>query len=142
MADVTFGTYYDFRCLDPDPAGLTRRWRGILEQVRWAEELGFGSVWVSEHHFVDDAYASATLPLLAALAMVTERMWLGTNVLVLPVHDPLRLAEDALTVDALSGGRVRLGMGLGYRADDFESFGVSLRDRRRRFESSFDVLRG
>jgi alkanesulfonate monooxygenase SsuD/methylene tetrahydromethanopterin reductase-like flavin-dependent oxidoreductase (luciferase family) len=141
MAQVTFGLYYDFRCVDPAPEALTRRWQGIVEQVRWAEQLGFGSVWVSEHHFVDDAYASATLPLLAGLATVTERMWLGTNVLVLPVHHPLRLAEDALTVDALSGGRLRLGMGLGYRSEDLEPFGASLAGRRGRFEASFDVLR-
>lgn len=141
VSEVTFGAYYDFRCVDPEPAALTKRWQAIIEQVRWAEQIGFGSVWVSEHHFVDDAYASSTLTLLAALAVATERMWLGTNVLVLPVHHPLRLAEEALTVDGLSGGRLRLGLGLGYRAADLEPFGVSLRQRRRRFEESFDTLR-
>jgi alkanesulfonate monooxygenase SsuD/methylene tetrahydromethanopterin reductase-like flavin-dependent oxidoreductase (luciferase family) len=139
VRDLTFGVYYDFRCIDEQPAALTQRWHVIVEQVRWAEQLGFGSVWVSEHHFVDDASASSTLTLLGALAVATEHMWLGTNVLVLPVHHPLRLAEEALTVDALSGGR--LGMGLGYRSADLEPFGVSLRQRRRRFEESFDVLR-
>lgn len=141
MSEPTFGVYYDFRCLDNDPAALTRRWAGIVEQVRWAEQLGFGSVWISEHHFVDDAYASSTLTLLAALAVATDRMLLGTNVLVLPVHHPLRLAEDALTVDALSGGRLRLGLGLGYRSQDLEPFGTSLGERRQRFEESFEVLR-
>jgi len=141
VSDLTFGVYYDFRGLEAEPAALTRRWQGIVEQVRWAEELGYGSVWVSEHHFVDDDYASSTLTLLAALAVVTEHMWLGTNVLVLPVHHPLRLAEDALTVDALSGGRLRLGLGLGYRAADLEPFGASLGSRRRRFEDAFPVLR-
>ena len=139
-ARVTFGLYYDFRCVDPDPAALTRRWQGILEQVRWAEGLGFGSVWVSEHHFVDDAYASSTLTLAAALAASTERMLLGTNVAVLPVHHPLRLAEEALTVDALSGGRLRLGVGLGYRPDDLAPFGLSLGDRRVRFEAGVATL--
>jgi alkanesulfonate monooxygenase SsuD/methylene tetrahydromethanopterin reductase-like flavin-dependent oxidoreductase (luciferase family) len=141
VSDLTFGVYYDFRCLEAEPVALTRRWQGIVEQVRWAEQLGFGSVWVSEHHFVDDNYASSPLTLLAALAVATDRMWLGTNVLVLPVHQPLRLAEDALTVDALSGGRLRLGLGLGYRAGDLEPFGASLGSRRRRFENGFRVLR-
>ena len=68
-------------------------------------------------------------------------MWLGTNVLVLPVHHPLRLAEEALTVDALSGGRLRLGVGLGYRAPEFAPFGTSMRARRRTFEEHWDVLR-
>jgi alkanesulfonate monooxygenase SsuD/methylene tetrahydromethanopterin reductase-like flavin-dependent oxidoreductase (luciferase family) len=141
MSDLSFSVYYDFRAVDRGPGALTDRWRGIIEQVRWAEQLGFGGAWVSEHHFVDDGYASSTLTLLAALAMATERMWLGTNVLVLPVHHPLRLAEEALTVDGLSGGRLRLGMGLGYRADEFPPFGTRLSERRDRFESSFDVLR-
>src|SRR5207249_9541278 len=109
--------------------------------VHWAEQLGFGSVWVSEHHFVDDNYAASTLTLLAALAVATDHMWLGTNVLVLPVHQPLRLAEDALTVDALSGGRLRLGLGLGYRAPELEAFGVGMRARREMFEEHWDVLR-
>src|SRR5205823_4620320 len=111
--------------------------QAIVEQVRWAEQLGFGSVWISEHHFVDDAYASSTLTLAAALAMRTERMWLGTNVLVLPVHHPVRLAEEALTVDALSGGR----LGLGHRAADYPPFGTTLRERRVRFEAAFATLR-
>jgi alkanesulfonate monooxygenase SsuD/methylene tetrahydromethanopterin reductase-like flavin-dependent oxidoreductase (luciferase family) len=141
VSDLTFGVYYDFRCLDAEPLALTRRWQGIVEQARWAEQLGFGSAWVSEHHFVGDNYASSALTLLAALAVATERMWIGTNVLVLPVHHPVRLAEDALTVDALSGGRLRLGLGLGYRADDLEPFGLSLAGRRRHFENGFRVLR-
>lgn len=138
MVSPTFGVYYDFRAVG---GGLPARWRGIIEQVRWAEELGFESVWVSEHHFVEDGYASSTLTLLAALAVATDRMALGTNVLVLPVHHPLRLAEEALTVDGLSGGRLRLGMGLGYRAAEFPPFGTDVRARRPRFEASFDVLR-
>ena len=141
MTEPTFGVYYDFRCLDPAADALTRRWRAIVEQVRYAEELGFGSAWVSEHHFVDDAYASSTLTLLAALAVTTERMQLGTNVLVLPVHHPLRRAEAALTVDARSGGRLRLGVGLGDREADLAPFGVSLRQRRARFEGSIRILR-
>jgi alkanesulfonate monooxygenase SsuD/methylene tetrahydromethanopterin reductase-like flavin-dependent oxidoreductase (luciferase family) len=138
---LTFGLYYDFRHAAPDAAGLTDRWRGIVEQIRRAEQLGFGSVWISEHHFLTDDYASSTLTLAAAIAMQTERMQIGTNVLVLPVHHPLRLAEEALTVDALSGGRLRLGVGFGYREAEFAPFGTSMKARRRRFESGVDVLR-
>jgi alkanesulfonate monooxygenase SsuD/methylene tetrahydromethanopterin reductase-like flavin-dependent oxidoreductase (luciferase family) len=137
---LTLGLYYDFRCLD-GPAGLTARWRGIVEQVQWAEGLGYGSAWVSEHHFVDDAYASSPLTLAAALAARTERMQLGTNVVVLPVHHPLRLAEEALTVDALSGGRLRLGVGLGYRQVEYAPFGTAIASRKGRFETHLAVLR-
>jgi len=139
--EPTFGLYYDFRHADEDAAGLTDRWRGIVEQIAWAESVGFGSVWLSEHHFLGDDYASSPMTLLAAIAMRTEHMQLGTNVLVLPVHHPLRLAEEALTVDALSAGRLRLGVGLGYRAPEFPPFGTSMQARRRRFESHFEVLR-
>jgi alkanesulfonate monooxygenase SsuD/methylene tetrahydromethanopterin reductase-like flavin-dependent oxidoreductase (luciferase family) len=139
--EPTFGLYYDFRHVSPDASGITDRWRGIVEQIAWAESRGFGSVWVSEHHFLGDDYASSTVTLLAAVAMRTERMQLGTNVLVLPVHEPLRLAEEALTVDALSGGRLRLGVGLGYRAPEFPPFGTSMRERRPRFEGALGVLR-
>lgn len=135
-----FGLYYDFRHLG-DASTLTRRWHEILEQIRWAEQLGFGSVWISEHHFLPDDYASSTMTLAAAVAMRTDDMQIGTNVLVLPVHHPLRLAEEALTVDALSGGRLRLGVGLGYRAPEFSPFGTSMGQRRRRFEQGVAALR-
>ena len=138
---VTFGVYHDFRCLDQAPSALTRHWRAVIEQIQYAERLGFGSVWVSEHHFVEDNYASSTTTLLAALATATTNMWLGSNVMVLPVQHPLRLAEDALTIDALSGGRLRLGMGLGYRAADLGPFELTLSQRRQVFEAHFDVLR-
>jgi alkanesulfonate monooxygenase SsuD/methylene tetrahydromethanopterin reductase-like flavin-dependent oxidoreductase (luciferase family) len=138
--DLTFGLYYDFRHLGTADT-LPERWRSIIEQISWAERLGFGSVWISEHHFAPEDYASSTMTLAAAIAMQTERMRIGTNVLVLPVHHPLRLAEEALTVDALSSGRLRLGVGLGYRAEEFAPFGTSMAQRRSRFESGVDVLR-
>ena len=137
---MSFGLYYDFRCTEAEPAALTRRWAGILDQVAFAEEIGFGSVWISEHHFTDDGYASSPLTLLGALSARTTTMWLGTNVMVLPVHHPLRLAEEALTVDALSGGRLRLGVGMGYREEDLRPFGTTLGQRRTRFEAALDVL--
>lgn len=137
---IDFGLYYDFRHLG-DATTLTARWRDILEQIRWAEQLGFGSVWISEHHFLPDDYASSTMTLAAAVAMCTGTMKIGTNVLVLPVHHPLRLAEEALTVDALSGGRLRLGVGLGYRAEEFAPFGTTMRQRRPRFEQAVAQLR-
>jgi alkanesulfonate monooxygenase SsuD/methylene tetrahydromethanopterin reductase-like flavin-dependent oxidoreductase (luciferase family) len=130
---VQFGLYYDFR--------HPHRWPEILEQIAWAESIGFSSVWISEHHFLADAYASGTMPLAAAISQRTRTMQIGTNVVVLPLHQPIRLAEDALTVDALSGGRLRLGVGLGYREVEFTTFGQTLKQRKRRFEEGLDVLR-
>lgn len=130
---LDLGLYYDFR--------HPHRWGEILDQISWAESLGFGSVWISEHHFLPDGYASGTMPLAAAITQRTSRMEIGTNVAVLPVHQPIRLAEDALTVDALSGGRLRLGVGLGYREVEYTTFGQTMKQRRRRLEEGLDVLR-
>ena len=142
MTLPALGLYHDFRNPQPFREPWDRRYRAILEQIEWAErDLGFGGVWVSEHHFVEDGYAASTLTLAAAIAARTERLTIGTNVLVLPVHHPLRLAEDALSVDALSGGRFRLGVGMGYRAPEFAAFGASLAERRARFEEGLEVLR-
>jgi probable F420-dependent oxidoreductase len=106
-----------------------------------AEQAGFDSVWTSEHHFVDDGYMPSQLPVLAAIAARTERIRLGTGVLLAPLFDPLRLAEDAATVDLLSGGRLVLGLGNGWRDEEFEGSGIPIRQRASRLEATIAVLR-
>jgi alkanesulfonate monooxygenase SsuD/methylene tetrahydromethanopterin reductase-like flavin-dependent oxidoreductase (luciferase family) len=106
-----------------------------------AERLGFDGVWVSEHHFTDDGYMSALLPVLAAIAARTQRVALGTNVALAPMYHPLRLAEDAAVVDLLSGGRLLLGLAIGYRDAEFDAFGVPKRDRVARLVECVDVCR-
>ncbi len=121
---------------------FTEEYRDIVELSRLAETLGFDSVWVSEHHGSSDGYLPSLLPMLAGLATATDRVLLGTGVMLTPFHHPLRLAEDAAVVDQLSGGRLILGLGLGWRDEEFRMFGVPAPDRVRRTTETVAVLRG
>src|SRR6266545_3082677 len=120
---------------------LTQEYREITDLVRLAETLGFESAWVSEHHGSGDGYMPSLLPTLAAFAAATDRIGLGTGVMLTPFHHPLRLAEDAATVDLVSGGRLILGLGLGWREEEFRMFGVPLSERVRRTVETIEILR-
>src|SRR5262245_59276084 len=120
---------------------FAQEYREIVDLVRLAEALGFDSAWVSEHHGSGDGYMPSLLPTLAAFAAATERIRLGTGVLLTPLHDPLRLAEDAATVDLISGGRLILGLGLAWREEEFRMFGVPFEDRGRRTAETIEILR-
>lgn len=120
---------------------FTREYREILDLVRLAETLRFDSAWVSEHHGAGDGYMPSLLPTLAAFAAATERIRLGTGVLLTPFHHPLRLAEDAATVDLISGGRLILGLGLAWREEEFRMFDVPVHERVRRTVETVDILR-
>ena len=120
---------------------FTQEYRDSVELVRLAEALGFESAWVSEHHGAGDGYLPSLLPMLAAFAAATERIALGTGIVLTPFHDPLRLAEDAAVVDQLSGGRVLLGLGIGWREEEFRMFGVPIAERLARTVETIEILR-
>lgn len=109
---------------DPrDPRTDADIYADLVDLCVLAEEVGFDAAWLSEHHFVDDGYMSSLLPVAAAIAARTTRLQVGTGILVAPLHDPIRVAEDAATVDLLSRGRLLLGIGAGYRDEEFAGFG-------------------
>ena len=116
-------------------------YRETFEYVELAESLGIDEVWLTEHHFVEDGYCPSLLPVASALAARTQRIRIGTKLILLPFHDPLRLAEDVAVVDIISGGRFDLGVGAGYRAVEFDGFGVDPQERGGRLEEGVTVLR-
>jgi alkanesulfonate monooxygenase SsuD/methylene tetrahydromethanopterin reductase-like flavin-dependent oxidoreductase (luciferase family) len=124
------------------PAGSGRtpalEYAEILELVELAEACGFDSAWVSEHHGAADGHLPCCLPLLAACAARTRRILLGTGVLLAPFHEPHQLARDAATLHQLSGGRLLLGIGMGWRDQEFRMFGL---ERSRRLALTLDALR-
>ena len=125
-----------------DPRSDTDLYRDAVQRCVAAEAAGFDSVWVSEHHFVDDGYMPSLLVMCAAIAEATRRVQIGTGILLAPLIDPIRLAEDAATVDVLSGGRLILGLGAGWRNEEFEVFGVPPEHRAGRMRETVAVLRG
>lgn len=125
-----------------DPRSDSDLYAQVVERCVAAEAAGFDSVWVSEHHFLDDGYMPSLLVMAAAIAQATQRVEIGTGVLLAPLHDPLRIAEDAATVDLLSRGRLILGLGAGWRPEEFDIFGVDQRERPSRMRETVAVLRG
>lgn len=103
--------------------------RAALDQVAWADELGFDVVGLGEHHCSADGYNPSPLPLACAMAACTRQIKLRTSVLLAPLYDPVKLAEDAAITQIISDGRLLLGIGAGYRPSEFESFGRRLDER-------------
>lgn len=138
---IRFGLWYDFRNPAQWRQPADRLYRDILDQIAWGESNGFDDVWLSEHHFIDDGYLPSILPMAAAIAARTERIRIASGVLLMPFHNPVRLAEDIATVDVISGGRFELGVGIGFKQQEFEGFGVSSKERGKRTDQSLEIIR-
>ena len=138
---MRFGIMYDFR----NPA----RWHipshefyhAMLDQMVEAEALGYDHVWLTEHHFTEDAYNPASLSMAAAIAVKTSRIRIGTFILLMPFIHPVRAAEDVALADILSNGRFDLGVGQGYTHDEFDAFCIDRRERGPRLQEGVELMR-
>jgi alkanesulfonate monooxygenase SsuD/methylene tetrahydromethanopterin reductase-like flavin-dependent oxidoreductase (luciferase family) len=113
-----------------------------IEVIELLEELGFDGAWIAEHHFRPYGTVPNIFNLLSHLAARTEKLRLGTGIVVLPLHNPIHVAEEAAMVDLLSNGRLQMGIGRGYQSIEFESFGLDLAEARDRFNEALDVIIG
>ena len=136
---MKFGLFYlfsDFGQITQD-----RLFHEVLEEITYAEELGFESVWLPEHHFAVYGMLGNPMIFAASVAERTRRMKIGTAIMVVPFQHPLRIAEDAAMVDALSHGRLLLGLGRGYQPPEFAGFGLEQGASREMFTEGFEIIR-
>ncbi len=112
----------------------------MREQVRAARDSGFSSVWMLQH-YLGSMPTLQPVPTLAAMATEAGEMTLGTNMFILPLRHPVEVAEEFATLDHLTGGRAIAGFGMGYRENEFASFGIEMGDRVGRYEESIELIR-
>ena len=135
---MQFGLFYEW----PNPA--LRDWKTLfeegIEQIQYSEEMGFDYCLIAEHHFSN--YGNSPAPLLQALyvGQHTRRIKIATGILVLPIWDPLRLAEEVAVLDNLIDGRFICGVGRGYQPHEMSRFGIDLSESRQRYLETLDVL--
>ncbi len=125
----------------PPGDDVTARLGETIEQVRLARRLGWASLWAAHHYLTAPLQMIQPLPLLARLLPEAEGMTVGPNILVLPLLNPVHVAEEAATMDVLSGGRYVLGVGLGYRDEEFAALGVRRAERVGRLAEGIEVIR-
>src|SRR6201984_1758834 len=138
---IRLGLWYDFRNPPEWRQASDRLYSEILDQIAWGESHGFYDVWLSEHHFIEDGYLPSILPVAAAIATRTKRIRIASGVLLLPFHNPVRLAEDIAVVDVISGGRFEFGVGVGFKREEFAGFGVPFKERGTRTNEALAIIR-
>ena len=115
-------------------------WEEELRLAEIAADAGFDCLWSAEHHFNDYSFVPDNLQLMTHVAAKHPDMDVGTAAVILPWHNPLRVAENAAVLDLLSGGRLRLGFGRGLARREFETFGISMDESRERFDEAAPMI--
>ena len=139
MTRLQVGIYLNSQ--NPDTDDASARLRGLVEQVTLAESLGFDSIWAGEHHLTANFHFFPQLVLLSHLAAYSGRMTLGTNLLLLPVHRPVEVAEQVALIDLACRGRFILAVGQGYRREEFAALGVPFEERLARMVEGISIIR-
>jgi probable F420-dependent oxidoreductase len=137
---MKFGLYSSI-ANPPRGEHLERAIDEVIAEAQLAESVGFDSCFFGEHHQDKDGFLPSPLIVATAVAARTKTLRVGTSVILLPLYHPVHLAEDVITLDLVSKGRVVLGVGIGYQAGDFNAFSVPMDERLARFEESFEILR-
>jgi alkanesulfonate monooxygenase SsuD/methylene tetrahydromethanopterin reductase-like flavin-dependent oxidoreductase (luciferase family) len=125
----------------PEGYNVAERVPEMIEQVRAARDAGFASLWFPHHWLTHPMQMLQITPLMGYLAAHAQGMTIGPNILILPPLNPMHVAEEAATLDVLTGGNYILGVGLGYRQPEFDAFGVPLSERAPRFNESIGLMR-
>ena len=141
MTSIKFGMFPNTQGT-PDGRGLEKMVQRAIAEAQAAERYGFDGAFLTEHHQEPSGYLPAPLVTAGAIAAKTEEIKIGTAVLLLPLYHPVHVAEEAAVVDLISGGRLILGVGLGYQEQDFRAFGVPMSQRVSHFEEGIQIVRG
>lgn len=135
-----FGFLFDFSV--PLSVGSPASWwPRLIELAAEIDQLGYDTIWLAEHHFTTDSFSTSPLLMLGPIATVTARVRLGTYVLLMPLHHPLRVAEESAAIDTFSQGRLEVGLGIGYRQQELDGFGVPRQARKGLLEEGVEILR-
>ena len=141
MGELGFGYLYDFRNPAPWRRAPEALYADTLDVIAETEALGFDGAWVPEHHLAEDGYVTSPLVVLGAIAARTRRMRIGGGIALGPLYEPLRFAEDCAVLDTLSGGRLAMGLAIGYRAREYAAHGLDFTRRGARFDEFLQVVR-
>jgi alkanesulfonate monooxygenase SsuD/methylene tetrahydromethanopterin reductase-like flavin-dependent oxidoreductase (luciferase family) len=140
-ARMTFGYLYDFRNPEPWRRPSAELYAETLDFIAWSETVGFEGAWVPEHHGAEDGYVPSPLVMLSAIAARTRTLTLGTGIALATLYHPLRFAEDSALVDIVSGGRLEIGLAIGYRTRETDAYGVPFVGRGRRADEFIGLVK-
>lgn len=131
---------FDMRSPGLDAAGMQAQYAAALEMATWADSKGFDLLVLSEHHTAEDGYLPSPMVMAGAVAAVTERISINVSALLVPLHNPVRLAEDVAVADLISNGRITFVAGMGYRPVEYEALGIPWAGRGKRMDAALEVL--